>query len=131
MAASHIACACRFCRAKAARFGERLEEFQMHRLDIDDGVVLEKGCVYVVQLQERVSLPRGVHAAANAKSSTGRLDLLTRLVADGGTEFDRVDEGYRGPLYAEICPRSFLGSGADGFAIEPDSVSPGRDLTLR
>ena len=96
-----------FLPGKDRTVRERLEEFRMHRLDIDDGVVLEKGCVYVVQLQERVSLPQDVHAAANAKSSTGRLDLLTRLVADGGTEFDRVDDGYRGPLYAEICPRSF------------------------
>lgn len=96
-----------FLPGKGRTVGERLEEFQMHRFDIDDGVVLEKGCVYVVQLQERLSLPGDVHAAANAKSSTGRLDLLTRLVADGGTEFDRVEEGYSGPLYAEICPRSF------------------------
>jgi dCTP deaminase len=56
---------------------------------------------------ERLSLPPGLRAVANAKSSTGRLDLLTRTVTDGGTEFDRIPDGYRGPLYAEICPRSF------------------------
>ena len=52
----------------------------------------------------------GVQAVANAKSSTGRLDLLTRLITDGGAEFDRIAPGYNGPLYAEICPRSFSAS---------------------
>jgi dCTP deaminase len=85
----------------------RLADFEMHRVDLSGGAVLEKGCVYLVPLMERLALPRGVTALANAKSSTGRLDLLTRVVADGGTEFDRIPAGYAGPLYAEICPRSF------------------------
>lgn len=86
---------------------ERLGEFEMHRIDLSEGAVLEKGCVYVVPLMERLSLPGAVQAVANAKSSTGRLDLLTRTIVDGGTEFDRIPPGYVGPLYAEICPRSF------------------------
>lgn len=86
---------------------DRLGEFGMHRIDLGPGAVLEKGCVYLVPLMERLALPEGVQAVANAKSSTGRLDLLTRTITDGGTEFDRVAPGYRGPLYAEICPRSF------------------------
>ena len=86
---------------------DRLAEFEMHRIDLNAGAVLEKGCVYVVPLMETLALPMGVQAVANAKSSTGRLDLLTRLITDGGVEFDRVSPGYTGPLYAEICPRSF------------------------
>ncbi|WP_312526899.1 2'-deoxycytidine 5'-triphosphate deaminase [Paracoccus sp. (in: a-proteobacteria)] len=86
---------------------ERLADFEMHRMDLSGGAVLEKGCVYLVPLMERLRLPKGLDAVANAKSSTGRLDLLTRLVTDNGTEFDRLPEGYDGPLYAEICPRSF------------------------
>jgi dCTP deaminase len=86
---------------------ERIAEFEMHRVDLGPGAVLEKGCVYVVPLMERLALPEGLEATTNAKSSTGRLDLLTRTIADGGTEFDRVAPGYSGPLYAEICPRSF------------------------
>ncbi|MGB3555358.1 MAG: 2'-deoxycytidine 5'-triphosphate deaminase [Jannaschia sp.] len=86
---------------------ERLPEFEMHRIDLTPGAVLEKGAVYLVPLQERLALPHGLSAVANAKSSTGRLDLLTRTVTDCGVEFDRVAPGYRGPLYAEICPRSF------------------------
>ncbi|KAA2316826.1 2'-deoxycytidine 5'-triphosphate deaminase [Pseudooceanicola sediminis] len=86
---------------------ERLNEFEMHKVDLSQGAVLEKGCVYVVPLMEHLALPDDIAAMANAKSSTGRLDLLTRLITDGGTEFDRIPSGYTGPLYAEICPRSF------------------------
>ena len=86
---------------------ERLDEFTMHQVDLTGGAVLEKGCVYLVPLMERLALPEGLTAVANAKSSTGRLDLLTRTITDGGTEFDRIPEGYSGPLYAEVCPRSF------------------------
>ena len=86
---------------------DRFAELEMHRIDLSQGAVLEKGCVYVVPLMEHLDLPSGMQAVANAKSSTGRLDLLTRMITDGGTEFDRVPQGYKGPLYAEICPRSF------------------------
>ncbi|WP_158964271.1 2'-deoxycytidine 5'-triphosphate deaminase [Chachezhania sediminis] len=86
---------------------DRLAEFEMHRIDLSNGAVLEKGCVYLVPLAERLVLPEGISAVANAKSSTGRLDLLTRTITDGGVEFDRMPAGYTGPIYAEICPRSF------------------------
>ncbi len=96
-----------FLAGKGRRVADRLAELEMHQMDLSDGAVLEKGCVYVVPLLERLALPAGIQAVANAKSSTGRLDLLTRVITDEGTEFDRVSEGYTGPLYAEICPRSF------------------------
>ena len=86
---------------------DRLGDFEMHRMDLAGGTVLEKNCVYLVPLLERLDLPAGLSAVANAKSSTGRLDLLTRVITDGGVEFDRIPAGYRGPLYAEIVPRSF------------------------
>ena len=85
----------------------RIAEFEMHRVDLSQGAVLEKGCVYVIPLMERLALLPGITAVANAKSSTGRLDLLTRTITDGGAEFDRIPDGYVGPLYAEVCPRSF------------------------
>ena len=96
-----------FLAGRGRSVAERLPDFEMHRMDLSQGAVLEKGCVYLVPLVERLSLPKGIEAVANAKSSTGRLDLLTRLVTDDGTEFDRLPDGYDGPLYAEICPRSF------------------------
>ncbi|WP_410217460.1 2'-deoxycytidine 5'-triphosphate deaminase [Paracoccus sp. (in: a-proteobacteria)] len=96
-----------FLAGRGRRIRDRLGDFCMHQMDLSDGAVLERGCVYLIPLQEHVSLPTSLSAVANAKSSTGRLDLLTRLVTDDGTEFDRLPEGYDGPLYAEICPRSF------------------------
>ena len=96
-----------FLSGQGKSVAERLSEFEMHRIDLSDGAVLEKGAVYVVPLMESLALPAGMTAVANAKSSTGRLDLLTRTITDGGVEFDRIAEGYHGPLYAEICPRSF------------------------
>ena len=96
-----------FLPGPGKRVADRLADFRMHRMDLGAGAVLEKGCVYLVPLAERVALPAGIDGAANAKSSTGRLDLLTRVITDEGVEFDRVPDGYAGPLYAEICPRSF------------------------
>ena len=86
---------------------DQLHELSMHEIDLSSGAILEKNCVYLVLLQEKLLLPQDVNAISNAKSSTGRLDLLTRLITDLGTEFDRIPNGYSGPLYAEICPRSF------------------------
>ena len=96
-----------FLAGKGRPVADRLAEFEMHRVDLTAGAVLEKGCVYVIPLMEHLALPAGLTAVANAKSSTGRLDLLTRTITDGGTEFDRIPEAYTGPLYAEVCPRSF------------------------
>jgi dCTP deaminase len=79
----------------------------MHEIDLSSGAIFEKNCIYLVLLQESISLPSDISAISNAKSSTGRLDLLTRLITDSGTEFDRIPSGYAGPPYAEICPRSF------------------------
>ena len=86
---------------------KRLTEFTMHTMDLTHGAVLEKGCVYVIPLMEGLALPGDITAVCNAKSSTGRVDCLTRVITDGGVEFDHIPAGYTGPLYAEICPRSF------------------------
>ena len=96
-----------FLAGAGRKVAARLDEFTMHEVDLTQGAVLEKGCVYVIPLMESLALPAGLSAVANAKSSTGRLDLLTRTITDGGAEFDRIPEGYQGPLYAEVCPRSF------------------------
>ncbi|MDG1240182.1 MAG: 2'-deoxycytidine 5'-triphosphate deaminase [Planktomarina sp.] len=96
-----------FLAGQTATVAKRLREFEMHRIDLSEGAVLEKGCVYLVPLMEGLDLPPDIEAVANAKSSTGRLDLLTRTITDHGKEFDRIVKGYSGPLYAEICPRSF------------------------
>ena len=87
---------------------DRLGDLALHTLDLGgEGAVLEKGCVYVVKLAEGCALPPGLSATANPKSSTGRIDVFVRLVTDHGTAYERVPDGYRGPLYAEISPRTF------------------------
>jgi dCTP deaminase len=87
--------------------GERIDELKLHEIALGDGAVLETGCVYIVPLMESLSLPADIAAAANPKSSTGRLDVFTRVIADRTRGFDRINAGYHGPLYAEISPRTF------------------------
>lgn len=84
-----------------------LQELAMHEVSLHEGAVLEKECVYIVPLLESLNLPDSLAASGNPKSSTGRLDVFTRLITDYGTEFDQVPAGYSGPLYAEIAPRTF------------------------
>lgn len=86
---------------------ERVDNLKLHEIDLRGGAVLERGCVYIVPLLERLDLPYEVAAAANPKSSTGRLDIFTRVIADGARAFDTVPAGYTGPLYLEISPRTF------------------------
>ena len=89
------------------KMGQLDADFEKFRIDLRQGAVLEKGRVYVVPLAESISLKSEIAAFANPKSSTGRLDILTRLIADGATHFDQVEGGYAGQLYIEIAPRSF------------------------
>lgn len=96
-----------FLPGAGVRVADKLADQAMHDFDLRGGAVFEKGCVYVVELLERVRLPRDLEGHANPKSSTGRLDAFTRLIADGAASFDRLPGGYRGPLYAEIAPRAF------------------------
>jgi dCTP deaminase len=86
---------------------EKLEAVALHEIDLTNGAVLETGCVYVVPLLESVEFSHRVSGVANPKSSTGRLDVFTRLIADRAQAFDRIEAGYHGPLYAEISPRTF------------------------
>jgi dCTP deaminase len=86
---------------------DKLRDFSMHEMDITAGGVLEKGCVYIIPLLETLQLKSRTSARGNPKSSTGRLDVFTRLITDQGTEFDQVHEGYKGMLYAEVSPRTF------------------------
>lgn len=86
---------------------DKLSDLKLHEFDIENGAVLETGCVYVVPLLESLALPESIAASANPKSSTGRLDVFTRVIADGVSAFDLIPAGYKGPLYAEICPQTF------------------------
>ena len=96
-----------FLPGKENKVSSRLKDLAMHEFSLIDGAVLECGCVYIVKLLENVSLTDNLTGIANPKSSTGRLDVFTRLIVDGAMEFEEVPAGYQGPLYAEISPRTF------------------------
>jgi dCTP deaminase len=86
---------------------QRITELKLHEFSLAAGAVLETGCVYIVPLIESLALPADIAAATNPKSSTGRLDVFTRVIADETRGFDRIAGGYHGPLYAEISPKTF------------------------
>lgn len=96
-----------FLPGPAATVADKLRSVFMHEVDLRDGAVLEAGCVYIVPLLERAEFSARISGGANPKSSTGRIDVFTRLITDYAPSFDRVEPGYRGPLYAEICPQTF------------------------
>ncbi|MBW3097484.1 2'-deoxycytidine 5'-triphosphate deaminase [Pseudohoeflea coraliihabitans] len=86
---------------------QKLERLAMHRIDLSEGAVLETGCVYMIELHEALTLPEAISASTNPKSSTGRLDIFTRVLTDFGQEFDQIRSGYHGPLWLEVSPRTF------------------------
>ena len=90
-----------------ATVAERIDQLKLHEIDLSDGAVLETNCVYIVPLLESLALPPEIVAAANPQSSTGRLDVFTRVIADGTRRFDMIGAGYHGPLYAVISPKTF------------------------
>jgi dCTP deaminase len=96
-----------FLPGPAHRVADKLERLKLHEIDLARGSVLETGCVYIVPLMEALRLPPDIAASANPKSSTGRLDIFTRVMTDHGQEFDKIPAGYHGPLYLEVSPRTF------------------------
>jgi len=96
-----------FLPGKASTVQTKIDRLQMHKIDLSKPVVLEKGCVYIAELMETLKLPADIAGYANPKSSTGRLDIFTRLITDCGAEFEGVVAGYKGKLYVEIMPHTF------------------------
>jgi len=101
-----------------------LEEFDLHR----GGAVLEPGRPYLIPLKERLSLPAGVRGKANPKSSTGRLDVFTRVITDGSYRFDEIAPGYQGHLYLEVVPLSFPIRVREDLALNQLRLSVGQSL---
>jgi len=96
-----------FMPASGVVVENQIERFVLHAIDLSQGAVLEVGCVYVAEILESLALPDHLTGFANPKSSTGRLDVFTRVIADHGPGFDRTIAGYRGKLFVEICPQTF------------------------
>lgn len=85
----------------------RIDDLALDKIDLRDGATLERDRPYLIPLVEELALPRHVRAKANPKSSTGRLDVFTRVITDGNHRFDEIPAGYQGKLYLEVVPRSF------------------------
>jgi dCTP deaminase len=96
-----------FLPGRGKSVAERLERIALHEIDLTHGAVLETGAVYIAEILESLAMAPGLLAAANPKSSTGRLDVFTRVITDHAQEFDQIEAGYHGPLYLEISPRTF------------------------
>ena len=119
-----------FLPGQGRSVSERMSAVAMHRLDLTGGAVLERGCVYIAELQERLELPPQVAARANPKSSTGRVDVFVRLLTDGGEAFDDVAAGYRGPLFLEIAPQTFSVLVRSGTRLNQLRLKRGRAAAL-
>lgn len=118
-----------FLPGDTTRVQDRLDDtLIMHEIDLGGGAVLEKDCVYLVELRERLALPEDVSGHANPKSSTGRIDVFVRLVTDYSAAFERVRAGYHGPLYAEISPRTFSIKVRSGSALNQLRLHRGREV---
>ena len=109
---------------------ERIADVAMHELDLSAGAVLERGCVYIAEIQERLALPGDIAARANPKSSTGRLDVFVRVLTDGQPAFDDIASGYRGPLYLEIAPQTFSVLARTGTRLSQLRLKRGEASTL-
>jgi len=96
-----------FLPGRNTRISEAIDKVVMHQIDLKNGAVLETGCVYLIPLREHLDLPGDITGLANPKSSTGRLDVFTRVICDGCEQFDAIPSGYSGPLYMEVAPRTF------------------------
>jgi dCTP deaminase len=92
-------------RLAAGEAGE--SDLVIERLSLESGATLQRGSVYLVPLLESLALPPGVRGRCNPKSTTGRLDIFTRVITDATPRFDEIESGYHGPLYVEISPQSF------------------------
>jgi dCTP deaminase len=96
-----------FLPGRACTVQEKLDWLSHEKIDITKGALLKRDHVYIIELQEALDLRKRMSGVGNAKSSTGRLDIFARLIADHAVAFDSVDEQYTGPLWVEVAPKSF------------------------
>jgi dCTP deaminase len=96
-----------FLPGRSSPVSSRIRDLKLAELDLTKPALLERGAVFIIPVVESLSLPRDIAGKANPKSTTGRLDIFTRLITDGGWEFERVPRGYSGDLYIEIVSRTF------------------------
>lgn len=108
---------CSFLPDRSSAVEDKLEAFALDEIDLTQGAVLEKNRPYLIPLLEEISVPEEVRGRANPKSSVGRVDLFARVITDRNARFDDVPPGYKGRLYLEIVPRSFLVRVQSGLSV--------------
>jgi dCTP deaminase len=108
---------CSFLPDSDSTVEEKIEDIAFQKIDLRDGATLERDRPYLVPLIEGLRLPQEIRAKANPKSSTGRLDVFTRVLTDRNNRFDEIAAGYRGNLYLEIVPRTFAIRVQTGLAL--------------
>jgi len=119
-----------FLPGRDSKVQDKIDALAMHRFELtNEGAVLERGCVYIVELLESLALRSRTSAIANPKSSIGRIDVFTRLITDRATEFDQVRANYQGPLFAEISPRTFSILVRKGDRLNQLRIKRGRPLS--
>jgi dCTP deaminase len=96
-----------FLPNRSSTIGAKIRAYQLAKIDLSEPAVLTKGHVFIIPLIESLALPTDMSGKANPKSTTGRLDIFTRLMTDGGSEFEQIPTGYKGDLYVEVVPRTF------------------------
>jgi dCTP deaminase len=105
----------------------KLKDYVLDEIDLrGDGAMLEAKCPYLIELKERLDLPAGLRGKANPKSSTGRIDVFTRVITDGSDRFDEIAPGYGGPLYLEVVPLSFAVRVKEDLTLNQLRLSLGR-----
>jgi len=117
-----------FLPGRGKSVSQKLDRFKLHELDLTDGAILETGCVYLVPLIESLDLPADIEASANPKSSTGRLDIFTRVIVDESQAFDQIPAGYKGPLYLEVSPMTFPIVAREGSRLSQIRFRKGRTV---
>ena len=120
-----------FLPGKYSTVEEKIRDIGMIQIDLSQGAILEKRCVYIIPLMEEINLPDDVSVKANPKSTTGRLDIFTRLITNYGEEFERITSGYRGKLYAEVVPRTFTIAVRSGMRLNQIRFIRGTPQLLR
>ena len=120
-----------FLPGKSCTVDERVRDLGMSSIDLRPGAVFERHCTYIVPLMEELFLPEDISGKANPKSTTGRLDIFTRLITDYGTEFEGVAQGYKGKLYVEVVPRTFSVQVREGMRLNQLRLVRGNPLPLR
>ena len=89
------------------KISEVIKELSLTKINLNQNTLLEKNCIYLCELNEKLSLPNDIMGKSNPKSTTGRLDIFTRVITENGKEYDYVNYNYKGKLYLEIIPQSF------------------------